>query len=165
MNMTLQPIRQVINTQPSDSCSATSPGLRTIPEIPTPQYCEPPVRPHAWDPEPNENPPLPHPSQWVRSMTRLIFEVLLERRTTDTLQHWVDTNTLRTFAGIRHNWNQQELTQAKGLIRIGVTRICPLRQGVVECSANVGLAGRTHAVAIRLEAHRRRWIVTAFETY
>lgn len=165
MNTTLRPIHQVLPHQATALQSHSKTGVRRIPQVQTPQYCEPPAQNHAWDPEPNQHPPLPHPSQWVRSMTRLIFEVLLERRTVDTLQHWVDTNTLRTFAGIRKNWNQQELTQAKGLIRIGITRICPLRQGVVECSTNVSLAGHTHAVAIRLEAQRRRWIVTAFETY
>lgn len=50
--------------------------------------------------------------------------------------------------------------QAAGQVRLRLLRVCEPRPGVAEAAASLGTAGRTWAIAFRLERQRGAWVGT-----
>lgn len=51
-------------------------------------------------------------------------------------------------------------TQPGGQVRLRLLRVCEPRPGVAEAAASLGTAGRTWAIAFRLERRRGTWVAT-----
>ncbi|OKL50196.1 Rv3235 family protein [Boudabousia marimammalium] len=118
----------------------------------------------GWDPQPDEQPLVPHPTQWAKGITRIIFECIMGRRDYSTVRQWIHPYVLRRLEALNRDWDKAEIKRAGGLMKVGPINLCLPRPGIVEISTTVTMAQKIHAVAIRMEIIRRRWVVTAVET-
>lgn len=108
---------------------------------------------------------LPAPAPWVARLAPAILEVAAGERPAGQLTRWVTTEIRETLArrGMavrRHPAGKGLQPQGRKVRSVRVTSPAP---GVIEASAVVVGAVRSRAVAMRLEAVRDRWLVTAVE--
>ena len=112
------------------------------------------------------SPRLPSPAPWVARLAPAILEVIAGERPPGQLRRWVSRELLETLSrrhavALRHPAGSARRPQCR---RTRSVRICRPAAEVVEASAVVMGASRARAVAIRLEAVKGRWLVTALET-
>ncbi len=109
----------------------------------------------------------PHPIAWTAQVARVIYEVAQGERPAAQLRRHVARDQLATLAirgtsyarhpAVRHSRGLSRLRQVRAV------RCCLVAPGVVEASAVIVGAARSHAVALRLEAAEDSWLVTAIE--
>ena len=109
----------------------------------------------------------PHPVAWTAQVARVIYEVAQGERPAAQLRRHVARDQLATLAirgtsyarhpAVRHSRGLSRLRQVRAV------RCCLVAPGVVEASAVIVGAARSHAVALRLEAAEDSWLVTAVE--
>jgi len=109
----------------------------------------------------------PHPVAWTAQVARVIYEVAQGERPAAQLRRHVARDQLATLAirgtsyarhpAVRHSRGLSRLRQVRAV------RCCLVAPGVIEASAVIVGAARSHAVALRLEAAQESWLVTAIE--
>ena len=111
--------------------------------------------------------PMPDPVAWTAQITRAIVEVAHGERPPAQLTRWVAKSQLSLLAARGRSFARHPAARSQGstsrLRRIRGVRCCRVAPGIVEASAVVVGAQRSSAVAIRLQAYRGRWVVTAVE--
>jgi hypothetical protein len=109
----------------------------------------------AWPREPASR--LPDPAASCLQLTQVILEVRQGRRRVQQLHHWFSDEALTAVSrGCRR-------AGPAAAVRLGSLHLqfpVPL---TVEAVAIYRVAGRTEAMALRLEAHGTRWLCTAYE--
>ena len=109
----------------------------------------------------------PHPIAWAAQMARAVYEVAQGERPASQLRRHVARDQLSTLAirGISYA-RHPAARSAHGMSRlrqVRAVRCCLVAPGIVEASAVLVGAGRSHAVALRLEARPGSWLVTAVD--
>ena len=110
---------------------------------------------------------MPDPVAWTAQIARAIVEVAHGERPPAQLSRWVTKPPLSLLAARGRSFARHPATRTQGstsrLRRIRGVRCCRISPAIVEASAVVVGAQRSSAVAIRLQAYRGRWVVTAVE--
>ena len=109
----------------------------------------------------------PHPIAWAAQMARAVYEVAQGERPASQLRRHVAREQLATLAirGVSYA-RHPAARAAHGMSRlrqVRAVRCCLVAPGIVEASAVLVGAGRSHAVALRLEARPGSWLVTAVD--
>ncbi len=161
------------------------PQLRALPGCSAEQLClpyeyevapgvpaEPPVPGHlrvvgGETGQPAFDPDLPDPRKWAAKIARAAAEVAIGARPPGQLTAHVAKNELARLAFRGQYVSRHPSARAqRGVSRlrsIGSVRVCPVADGVVECSAVLVGGERAQAVALRLEAVNGRWLATAIQ--
>lgn len=109
----------------------------------------------------------PHPVAWTAQIARAIFEVAQGERPAAQLRRHVARDQLATLAIRGTSYARHPAARsAHGISRlrqVRAVRCCMVAPGVIEASAVLVGAARSHAVALRLEAQEAAWLVTAVE--
>lgn len=110
---------------------------------------------------------VPHPISWAGHMARMVFEVSCGERPSAQLNRWVSRDQLSLLALRGQSYSRHPATRAqKGLSRLrkvrGV-RAMQVAPGIIEASAVLVGATRSHAIAMRMEAVGNQWMLTAVE--
>lgn len=107
---------------------------------------------------------LPDPGTWASLMARAVVEVLVGIRPATQLARWLTTDLYEAVArraGLaRRIHGQCERTRRSTTRRV---RIDQVRHDAHEAAVVVHDGTRTRGVALRIEAHRGRWRITALE--
>ena len=104
---------------------------------------------------------LPDPLIWTRNISRVIFDILGGRRDIATIRSWIEPslyNRLQARIDSAPPSPQQSLPA-----RVLRARIWQHDEMTVDGTAVIEEQDRSRAVALRLEAFRGRWRVTALE--
>lgn len=115
--------------------------------------------------QPTSTVELPDPLCLVQALTVCIMEVLSGARDLDQIARWVSDDVYRHL--LKRVVISQRARQAKGQtphrpqIRLGGTRLCEPRDGIIEAVVIVHGRARSRAVSIRLEGLDRRWRASA----
>ena len=109
----------------------------------------------------------PNPVAWTAQMARAVYEVAQGERPASQLRRHVARDQLATLAlrGISYA-RHPAARAAHGMSRlrqVRAVRCCVVAPGIIEASAVLVGAARSHAVALRLEAQPGSWLVTAVE--
>ena len=109
----------------------------------------------------------PHPIAWAAQIARAVYEVAQGERPASQLRRHVAREQLATLAirGVSYA-RHPAARSAHGMSRlrqVRAVRCCLVAPGIVEASAVLVGAGRSHAVALRLEARPGSWLVTAVD--
>jgi len=118
-------------------------------------------------PEPRFDPRLPDPGRWTAKIARAVAEVAIGARPPGQLTSHVDRGVLAVLARrgqavARHPSSRMQRGVAR-LRAVRAVRVCPVTDGVVECSAVLVGGERAQAIALRLEAVDGRWLATAVQ--
>lgn len=108
---------------------------------------------------------LPDPRSWAARFVQAAVEVGAGVRPPGQLSRWTTADVLATLTR-RHQIAARlraRPDRPAHRTRVGTVRTCSPRVGAVEVSAVVHEPQRVRAVALRLEVHKNRWFVTAFE--
>lgn len=109
----------------------------------------------------------PHPIAWTAQIARAIFEVAQGERPATQLKKHVSREQLATLSIRGTSYARHPAARsAHGISRlrqVRAVRCCMVAPGVIEASAVLVGAARSHAVALRLEAQPEAWLVTAVE--
>ena len=109
----------------------------------------------------------PHPIAWTAQVARAIYEVAQGERPAAQLRRHVAREQLATLAIRGTSYARHPAARhARGMSRlrqVRAVRCCLVAPGIVEASAVIVGAARSHAVALRLEAQPGAWLVTAVE--
>lgn len=108
---------------------------------------------------------LPDPRTWAARFVQAAVEVGAGVRPPGQLTRWTTGDVLATLTR-RHQIAARMRARPdrpQHRTRVGTVRTCSPRSGAVEVSAVVHEQQRVRAVALRLEVHKNRWYVTAFE--
>lgn len=109
----------------------------------------------------------PHPIAWTAQVARAIYEVAQGERPAAQLRRHVTREQLATLAIRGTSYARHPAARhARGMSRlrqVRAVRCCMVAPGIVEASAVIVGAARSHAVALRLEAQPGAWLVTAVE--
>lgn len=109
----------------------------------------------------------PNPIAWTAQIARAIFEVAQGERPATQLKRHVARDQLATLAIRGTSYARHPAARsAHGVARlrqVRAVRCCMVAPGVIEASAVLVGAARSHAVALRLEAQPESWLVTAVE--
>lgn len=101
-------------------------------------------------------PDLPDPARWAATLAGAVVEVITGARQAPQLRRWVLPELYSALTGLH-------LTPcARGTRPIHV-RTCALDAHKTEAAVIVATASRIYALALRLEEHRGRWMMTALE--
>lgn len=159
------------------------PDLRALPGGAAEQLClpyeydvapgipaEPPAPTHlhlVGDPGPALDPHLPDPGRWTFKIARAIAEVAIGARPPGQLTTHVERGVLATLArrGQAAARHPSSVAQ-RGVSRLRTVRgirVCPVADGIVECSAVLIGGDRAQAIALRFEAVDGRWLATAVQ--
>jgi hypothetical protein len=107
----------------------------------------------------------PHPIAWTAQIARAIYEVAQGERPASQLRRHVAREQLATLAIRGTSYARHPAARsAHGLSRlrqVRAVRCCLVAPGIIEASAVLVGAARSHAVALRLEARPGSWLVTA----
>ena len=109
----------------------------------------------------------PHPVAWAAQMSRAVFEVAQGERPASQLRKHIASDQLSTLAIRGTSYARHPAARsAHGMTRlrkVRAVRCCLVAPGVVEASAVIVGAARSHAVALRMESRPQAWLVTAIE--
>lgn len=108
----------------------------------------------------NAEKPLPDPAVWSSNLVRAILDALGGRRDLSTVRRWIDPQLYRRLAARATSQPPGEPTVP---VKIRTVRTCQLDATRIESAVIVEDQGHVRAAAIRLEAFRGRWRVTALE--
>ena len=104
---------------------------------------------------------LPEPTVWVTHMAQALIEVMTGARPAPQVIRWT---TPEVYAGLaRRNAASKRRTAQTRRAIVRRVRICEPAQGVVEACAVVVDNGRVRAIAMRLDAVDRRWVVSQLQ--
>lgn len=110
---------------------------------------------------------MPDPKSWTAQIARAIYEVAHGERPPSQLHKWVTRPQVAKLAARGHSFGRHPATKSRGstsrLRRVRGVRCCYVAPGLVEACAVIEGTTRSSAMALRLQAHRGRWIVTAVE--
>ncbi|MDO5672190.1 MAG: Rv3235 family protein [Actinomycetaceae bacterium] len=102
-----------------------------------------------------------NPERWAALLTRTFVEALQGNRPPNQLSRWVTSDIFRDL--IEHRVVPQKATQALYPIRIKSSRCAEILPGVNEATVTFFDGYRFRAAALRIEAFRGRWLLTALE--
>jgi hypothetical protein len=109
----------------------------------------------------------PHPVAWAAQMSRAVFEVAQGERPANQLRKHIASDQLSTLAIRGTSYARHPAARsAHGMTRlrkVRAVRCCLVAPGIVEASAVIVGAARSHAVALRMESRPQAWLVTAIE--
>ena len=109
----------------------------------------------------------PHPIAWTAQMARAVFEVAQGERPASQLRRHVAREQLATLAIRGTSYARHPAARSShGLSRlrqVRAVRCCVVAPGIIEASAVLVGAARSHAVALRMEARPGSWLVTAVD--
>lgn len=109
----------------------------------------------------------PDPTAWTAQIARAIFEVAQGERPATQLKKHVAREQLASLAIRGTSYARHPAARsAHGIARlrqVRAVRCCLVAPGIIEASAVLVGAARSHAVALRLEAQPESWMVTAVE--
>lgn len=109
----------------------------------------------------------PHPVRWTAQIARVIYEVANGERPASQLRRHVARDQLATLSirgtSVARHPSSRGTAGLSRLRQVRAVRCCMVAPGVVEASAVIVGAARSHAVALRLEAQQTSWLVTAVE--
>ena len=105
--------------------------------------------------------PLPDPKIMAENLARALVEVRVGMRSLAGLKRFLKPN----LYGLLENRGNTHLKTniAPGYVHVRSNRISHISPFIVEATTLVEVAGRIRAVALRIEALRGRWVVTALE--
>ena len=109
----------------------------------------------------------PNPVAWTAQMARAVYEVAQGERPASQLRRHVSRDQLATLAirGLSYA-RHPAARSAHGMSRlrqVRAVRCCVVAPGIIEASAVLVGAARSHAVALRMEAQPGAWLVTAID--
>ena len=138
-----------------------SPGVPAVPAIPRH------LRVSASSLMPTIDPALPDPGQWAAKMARAAAEVAIGARPPGQLTGHIQRDELARLARRGQLVARHPSARAqRGVARLRAVRhvrVCPVADGIVECSVVLVGGERAQAVALRLEAVNDRWLVTVVQ--
>lgn len=109
----------------------------------------------------------PHPIAWTAQMARAVYEVAQGERPASQLRRHVSRDQLATLAIRGRSYARHPAARAShGMSRlrqVRAVRCCIVAPGIIEASAVLVGAARSHAVALRMEARPGSWLVTAID--
>ncbi|WP_072314156.1 Rv3235 family protein [Agrococcus sp. Marseille-P2731] len=117
-----------------------------------------------FDFQPCSSADLPDPTPLLENLARGVIEILLGVREVQQIARWVTEQTFvmltQRALSAKHARARQPQRTVPGFAITSV-RACHTADGIVEGAVIVRSAGRTRAVAIRLEGLDGRWRATA----
>jgi hypothetical protein len=160
-----EPVRIVLRPAPDSRPAAPTSHPEVRPLLPADQPQLPfGVAPAGSDLTPptadGEVTPVADARQWSATLAVAIFETLYGRRPAGQLTRWVDDRVQAVIAF--HRRRSSAVTQSRPAILRSI-RVQYPRPDAVEVTAHLGLAGRSHALALRLEVWGGHWLCTAVE--
>lgn len=101
------------------------------------------------------------PEIWAAAVMTIIYDTLAGRRDLSLLRRWISSALYRRLEA-----RVRTVPLAAGLslpARVRTVHVSEPTPGVYECSVVVADSGRVRAAAVRIEAFRGRWRITALE--
>jgi len=111
-------------------------------------------------------PGLPDARPWAVALATTVVEVVAGRRPSSQLSRWLSADVLADLPRTLPNRPAQAALRAGapgGAGGLQSVRLQYPAPGVVEVGVHARFGPRSLALAIRLEAHRARWLCTALE--
>jgi len=111
-------------------------------------------------------PGLPDVRAWGVALATALLEVVAARRPVGQLSRWLAADVLAELPRTLPDAHVQEALRAAapgGSARLQSVRLQYPRTGVAEVGVHARFGPRSLAMALRLEAHRARWLCTALE--
>ncbi len=107
---------------------------------------------------------MPDAAQWGRAVALATVEVLSGRRPAAQLERWLVTDLYAALVR-RVELNERLSGRARGGVapRVSSSRVCHVNDDVAETTHTITIDARLHAIGVRLERFRHRWIATAIE--
>ena len=109
----------------------------------------------------------PHPIAWTAQIARAVYEVAQGERPASQLRRHVSREQLATLAIRGTSYARHPAARSShGMSRlrqVRAVRCCVVAPGIIEASAVLVGAARSHAVALRMEARPGSWLVTAVD--
>lgn len=109
----------------------------------------------------------PHPIAWTAQIARAVYEVAQGERPASQLRRHVAREQLATLAIRGTSYARHPAARSShGMSRlrqVRAVRCCLVAPGIIEASAVLVGAARSHAVALRMEARPGSWLVTAID--
>ena len=109
----------------------------------------------------------PHPVAWTAQIARAVYEVAQGERPASQLKRHVAREQLAALSIRGTSYARHPAARsAHGMSRlrqVRAVRCCLVAPGIVEASAVLVGAARSHAVALRMEARPGTWLVTAVD--
>lgn len=109
----------------------------------------------------------PHPIAWTAQIARAVYEVAQGERPASQLRRHVSREQLATLAIRGTSYARHPAARSShGMSRlrqVRAVRCCIVAPGIIEASAVLVGAARSHAVALRMEARPGSWLVTAVD--
>ena len=102
--------------------------------------------------------PLLDAEQWSAALALAVFETLHGRRPVGQLTRWVDDRVQSAIAFHRRRTGSVTTGRAATLLSV---RVQHPRPDAAEVCAHLALAGRSYALALRLDIWGERWLCTA----
>ena len=112
------------------------------------------------------DPDLPDARPWAVALATTVVEVVAGRRPGSQLSRWLSADVLADLPRILPNRPAQAALRAAapgGTGRLQSVRLQHPAPGVVEVGVHARFGPRSLALALRLEAHRERWLCTALQ--
>jgi Family of unknown function (DUF6459) len=113
------------------------------------------------DPADSANPDV---HTWAARLVQAVAEVIAGDRPVGQLIRWTDSNVYADLhrrvrvLGLTTTANAR-ISEDRAMVRS--VHVCAPKPDVAEVAAHMRHGGRSRAVALRLEAHRGRWVCTA----
>jgi hypothetical protein len=104
---------------------------------------------------------LPEPETWVRHMAQALIEIMSGARPAPQVIRWTTPEIYSSIARRNVASGRRTLVTRPAIVRR--VRICEPVDGVIEACAVVVDNGRVRALAMRLTAVDRRWVVSALQ--
>jgi hypothetical protein len=133
----------------------TQPTLPIDPWLPT--FTEP-ARQRAAQAAPDPVVPVRDAEQWSAALAVAVFETLHGRRPVGQLTRWVDDRVQSAIAF--HRRRVGSVTTGRPAVLLSL-RVQHPRPDAAEVCAHLALAGRSYALALRLDIWGDRWLCTA----
>ncbi|MBV7364100.1 hypothetical protein KRX54_06665 [Actinomycetaceae bacterium TAE3-ERU4] len=100
--------------------------------------------------------------QWTRSVARLVLECLNGLRRIQRYDRWITSSACDALTGYRKAW-VKTYGEKSHLVKLGKAHASSPAPGVLECWVSYSVAGRTRALALRLEQGNKQWVLSAVE--
>ncbi|WP_084124167.1 Rv3235 family protein [Demequina sp. NBRC 110054] len=134
----------------------------TLSAAPGPGRILPAVAPAKPSPYARKRRPLGDPSPLACTLAKAALEAVHGAPTLDSLTRWADPKVVTALS------KQQSLARRAGRTQDGPAqvvraRVCRVALGAAEVSVVARHGDRVHALAIRLEDRRGRWVATVID--